>query len=128
MKTVFRVLGGPIFIGLLLLISMSSASLASASTVKPGVNRHASAAVKIVLHKKTGKYGFMPKTLTVKVGTTVTWTNASSAPHTVTSDTGLFDSGVVNPNGTFSFTFTKAGTYKYHCSIHLYMHGTIIVK
>lgn len=81
----------------------------------------------------SGSFAFSPATLTVKVGTTVTWTNMTQAPHTVTSDDGkTFDSGSSNPispgGGTFSFTFTKAGTFTYHCQIHPYMKATIIVQ
>jgi plastocyanin len=84
-------------------------------------------------------FAFTPQTLTVKAGTTVTWTNNDSAPHTVTSadaistsanTTSLFN-GSVNPGQTFSYTFTKAGTYYYLCTIHRSqagMHGEIIVQ
>jgi len=80
-----------------------------------------------------GTFAFSPATITVKVGTTVTWTNNTSAPHTVTSDDGTsFDSGSSNPiaasGGTYSFTFTKAGTYTYHCAIHPFMKATVIVQ
>lgn len=75
---------------------------------------------------------FAPQTVTISVGTTVTWTNRTSISHTVTSDDGKsFDSGMANPitaGMTFSFKFTKPGTYKYHCSLHPEMMvGTIIV-
>jgi plastocyanin len=73
-------------------------------------------------------FAFSPATLTVKVGTAVTWTNKDSATHTVTSDSGVFDSGNVAVNATYSYTFTKAGTYAYHCSIHTSMKGTVIVQ
>src|SRR6185437_4422350 len=72
-------------------------------------------------------YAFVPGATTVPVGATVTWTDMSDAPHTVTSDSGAFGSGTLNPNQAFQFTFTKAGTYTYHCSIHSYMHGAITV-
>ena len=80
-----------------------------------------------------GTFAFSPATITIKVGTTVTWTNNTSAPHTVTSDDGTsFDSGINNPisasGGTYSFTFTKAGTFTYHCSIHPFMKATVIVQ
>lgn len=80
-----------------------------------------------------GSFGFVPASITVKVGTTVVWTNKTSAPHTVTSDDGkTFDSGINTPiaanGGTFSFTFTKAGTYTYHCQIHPFMTATVIVQ
>jgi plastocyanin len=75
---------------------------------------------------------FQPAQLQVVAGTTVTWTNQDSVPHTVTAGTrnspsGLFDSGNVDPGGTFSFTFTDPGTYDYFCSIHPNMDGTITV-
>jgi plastocyanin len=61
-------------------------------------------------------YGTNP--LVVPVGTKVTWTNNDNIPHTATSDTGVWDSGTLNPGQSFSFQFTKAGTYPYHCTIH----------
>ena len=73
-------------------------------------------------------FAFNPATLTIKEGTTVTWTNTDSAVHTVTSDTGVFDSGDLAQGATFSYTFTTAGTYVYHClPHHAKMEGTIIV-
>jgi plastocyanin len=71
---------------------------------------------------------FSPSPLTIAAGTTVTWTNKMGITHTVTSDAGLFDSGNLNPNGTFSFTFVNAGTYTYHCNIHSSMTATVIVN
>lgn len=73
-------------------------------------------------------FAFSPNPLTVPVGTRVVWTNMQTGvPHTVTSDTGLWDSGTVQPGGTFAFTFTTAGTFAYHCNIHPTMHGTVMV-
>ncbi len=72
-----------------------------------------------------------PATISVKPGGTVTWTNHDTVSHTVTSDTGQaqsFDSNTIAPNGTFSVTFAKAGTYRYHCNIHASMHGTVVVS
>lgn len=73
-------------------------------------------------------YAFSPQTLTVQVNWMVKWTNKDNMGHTVTSDTGLFDSGTLDLNGTFSYLFTTPGTYTYHCKIHTYMTGTIIVQ
>lgn len=75
-------------------------------------------------------YGYGPDTITVVMGknNTVFWTNGDSAAHTVTSDSGIFDSGNMNPGNTFQFTFTTPGTYSYHCSYHPYMQGKIVVK
>lgn len=71
---------------------------------------------------------YSPSTITVAVNTTITWTNKDAVPHTVTSDSGVFDSGTISTNGTFSFTFTSAGTYSYHCVIHPSMTATVKVN
>lgn len=72
-------------------------------------------------------FAFEPVTLEVSIGTTVVWTNSGSAPHTVTSDTGVFDSGRLDPGGTFSMTFDTPGTFAYHCEFHPNMRATIVV-
>ena len=71
---------------------------------------------------------FSPASLTVGVGSTVTWTNADEEPHTIVSDSGLFRSNAVDTKESFSFKFDKPGTYRFFCSIHPQMVGTIIVK
>lgn len=71
-------------------------------------------------------FAFSPNPLTVKVGTTVTWTNDDTVLHTVTADDKSF-SGFVLPGKTFSHTFTTRGTFTYHCSIHPFMKGSVIV-
>jgi plastocyanin len=71
-------------------------------------------------------FSFSPASLTVSVGTKVTWTNNDSTTHTVTDDHGAFNQSLP-PGQTFTFTFTKAGTYTYHCNIHRSMTATIIV-
>lgn len=85
-------------------------------------------------------FAFAPQTLTIKAGTKVTWTNSDSTPHTVTSTdngstsaspTGVFDSGQLAQGQSFSFTFAKAGTYYYECTIHAAMasmHARVVVK
>lgn len=72
-------------------------------------------------------YAFNPGSTSVSVGTTVTWTNKGTQDHTVTADDGSFDSGRVVVGSTFNHTFSTAGTFKYHCSFHDQMTGTIIV-
>lgn len=71
---------------------------------------------------------FNPVTKTVAAGTTITWTNKDATDHDVTSNTGLFTSASLGQGGTFSFTFSTAGTYNYHCTFHAGMNGTIIVQ
>lgn len=71
---------------------------------------------------------FTPATLTIKAGTSVTWTNKDQAIHTVTSDDGkTFASEKLSNNQTFSMTFSNPGSYPYHCEIHPFMKGTITV-
>jgi plastocyanin len=71
---------------------------------------------------------FQPGTINVFVGTTVAWHNDSGTPHTVTSDTGLFDSREIRSGMSFRYTFNQPGTYPYHCAIHPQMRGTIVVQ
>ncbi len=85
------------------------------------------AVVNVNILQKDGKYVFDPAMLTVRVGTQVVWTNNSDAIHTVTSDTGVFNTDNLAAQQTYSVIFTKPGTYSYYCNIHLYMKGTIIV-
>jgi plastocyanin len=73
-------------------------------------------------------FAFGPASLSVAVGSTVTWTNGDSTAHTATADDGSFDSKSIAAGGTFSQTFDTAGTFAYHCSIHPNMTGTIEVK
>ena len=73
-------------------------------------------------------FAFGPASLSVAAGTTVTWTNNDSAPHTATADDGSFDSSSIAPGATFSQAFDTAGTFAYHCSIHPNMTATIEVK
>lgn len=73
-------------------------------------------------------FAYNPASIDVPVGTTVTWTNDDTTPHTVTQDGGGFSSPALNPGDTFSFTFDKPGTYAYHCEYHPNMTATITVK
>jgi plastocyanin len=73
-------------------------------------------------------FAFVPATLTVPAGTTVTWTNKDEEPHTVVSSDGsTFHSPGLDTGKTFAFTFPNAGTFDYICSIHPMMHGTVVV-
>jgi amicyanin len=79
---------------------------------------------------KIDNFSFGPAELTVPVGTTVTWTNRDDIPHTVVSsdDPKAFKSKVLDTDEKFSFTFTKAGTYPYFCSIHPKMTAKVVVQ
>jgi plastocyanin len=73
-------------------------------------------------------FKFNPTPLTVKAGSTVTWTNQDDDVHTVVSDTGAFKSGAMDTNDSYSFKFDKPGTYHFTCSLHPRMVGTIVVQ
>jgi len=77
---------------------------------------------------KIDNFSFGPQTLTVPLGTTVTWTNRDDIPHTVVSTDGVFKSKVRDTDEKFSYTFTKAGTYPYYCSVHPKMTGKVVVQ
>src|SRR5581483_9079503 len=72
-------------------------------------------------------FDFAPKDLTISVGDSVMWKNDGPSAHTATSVDGAFDSGNLDAGKDFSFTFTKAGTFKYACRYHDIMQGTITV-
>ena len=77
---------------------------------------------------KIDNFVFGPQTLTVPVGTTVTWTNKDDIPHTTVSTDGIFKSKVMDTDEEFSYKFTKSGTYSYYCSVHPKMTGKIVVQ
>lgn len=87
----------------------------------------------VAMINRAGKYAYSPKTVTIRLGTTITFRNRSSAPHTV-STTGkyrAFDSGVkrlIRPHAKWSFTFRRRGRFAYTCLLHPYMKGTVIVR
>lgn len=95
-------------------VQQPTASIPSNSTV-----------VRIVAN--AGSNSFSPNPVEVKVGETVTWINDDSGRHTVTSNNGVFDSGMMGKGQSFSYTFDKAGEYTYHCEPHPNMVGTVVV-
>jgi plastocyanin len=106
----------PVMIAMLLLFAGSPSVRA---------NDRSSAAIAEV---KIDNFVFGPQTLTVPVGTTVTWTNSDDIPHTSVSTEGVFKSKVLDTDEKFSYTFSKAGTYPYYCTIHPKMTGKVVVQ
>jgi plastocyanin len=103
--------------------ALRSLGLAVAATILLG-----SVSARAEEHKVTiDNFTFTPAQLTVKLGDTVTWTNHDDIPHTVVS-AGKFRSKATDTDGTFSFTFSSAGDYKYFCSLHPHMTGMIKVE
>jgi len=97
---------------------------ASTLSVSSQADYSASPIVKII---PVGQYSSRNITLVLGVNNTVTWINEDVVSHSVTSDTGLFDSGVLGPKQEWSFTFSSPGSYAYHCSLHPWMKGLITV-
>ena len=73
-------------------------------------------------------FTFNPQKLTIKSGTTVTWTNRDDIPHTVAAVDREFKSKALDTGDAYSFTFTTPGSYQYFCSLHPHMTGTIVVE
>lgn len=116
-KNVWAGLAMPVMIVMLLLAG--SSSVKAANTEQPSAP---STEVKI------DNFSFGPQTITVAVGTTVTWINRDDIPHTAVSTDGVFKSKVMDTDENFSTTFTKPGTYPYYCTIHPKMTGKVVVQ
>ena len=95
---------------------------AAVTTAAPAVQAAAATDVKI------DNFTFGPADVTVKAGSTITWTNRDDIPHTVVSTDKAFKSKVLDTDEHYSFTFPSAGTFTYFCSIHPKMTGRIVVK
>jgi len=96
------------------------------SAASPGSPAKAPQAASVEV--RVDNFSFAPATLTVAAGTTVTWTNRDDIPHTIVSADKVFKSKVLDTDEKFSFTFAKAGTYPYFCSIHPKMTGSVVVQ
>jgi plastocyanin len=102
--------------------SPASSAPATATTASSGAPAAGGSTVEI------NDFMFMPTSITVAVGTTVTWKFDDSTDHTVVADDNSFTSPELGKGKTYTHTFNTAGTVKYHCSIHPFMTGTIVVK
>jgi plastocyanin len=99
-----------------------SAAVAALAAVTLGAAAPAPSVIRI------DNFTFGPADTTVPVGATVTWVNGDDIPHTVVATDKSFKSKVLDTDEKFSFTFTRAGTYEYFCSIHPHMTGKVIVR
>jgi plastocyanin len=106
------------------LLSALPSPLPSTAAVAPESSAQPSNAIRIDVEN----FMFAPASMTVKAGATVTWTNMDQEPHTVMSPDGLFRSGALDTGDSFSFKFDKPGTYRYVCTIHPRMIGTVVVE
>ena len=104
------------------LLAISTALMLNPSRAKAADGQAATTEVRV------DNFTFGPDTLTVPVNATVTWVNKDDIPHVIASNDGLFKSKALDTDQKFSYTFTKAGTYPYYCSIHPKMTGKIVVQ
>ena len=110
-----------IVVAVLALTLRTHAATPTATSAKPVLSkaRHVSIAI--------SNYAFAPKSLTVKAGTRVTWTNHDATAHTATADGGSFDTGTIAPKASHTIDFSHPGTFTYHCAFHAFMTATITV-
>jgi plastocyanin len=110
--------------------TLSVAALAIVLLMVAGRSKTFAAAVddKPATAVKIDNFVFSPNLVTVPVGTTIRWTNQDDIPHNVVSDDKSFKSKALDTDETFTYTFTKRGTYTYFCSIHPKMTGKIVVQ
>ena len=114
----------------------AAASSSAASTMSmpmPATPTGASARLRVELHQRVVKveimnFAFMPAHIEVSPGTRVVWTNEDSDPHTVTTDDPGFSSQALDTGQAYAQALAKAGTFAYHCTIHPFMHGTVVVE
>jgi plastocyanin len=129
----------PVFyiIGLLILSFGLAVILASIHSQQSSVHAQSVASVSIVKGSSSPSIAkpYDPSPVTIKSGTSVTWTNNDSTLHTVSSglpEQGavgtLFDSSLIAPGKTFTHTFDKAGSFDYSCTLHPFMRGHVVVK
>jgi plastocyanin len=108
-------------------ILVLSAGALSGATSQVGL--HAGKASAGPVEVKIDNFTFAPPTLTIASGTTVKWVNRDDIPHTVVSeDKNTFKSKALDTDDSFSYTFTKSGTYTYFCSIHPKMVAKVVVQ
>jgi len=79
------------------------------------------------VHVAIVDYAFRSDTVTAHIGELISWTNTATQNHMAVSDSSVFDSGVILPGGSYTVSFSKTGTYTYHCILHPTMTGTITV-
>jgi plastocyanin len=124
-RTVLAFMAGAVAFVLL----MSACGGSSSATPMPsgGSSAPASGPAVHTDHVSIKNFAFAPFTITVVVGTTVTWTNEDGVAHDIFASSAGFKSPVLNQGDAATHTFSKPGTYHYICSIHPFMHGTVVV-
>jgi plastocyanin len=101
-------------------MSMPTATMTSAGPVRLALHQR-------VVHVKIMNFAFMPARIEVSPRTRVVWTNEDSDPHTVTTDKPGFSSQALDTGQSYARVLTTTGAFTYHCTIHPFMHGTVVV-
>jgi plastocyanin len=134
-RRMLSVLGLSAVLSLALAACGSSGSATAPAASAPASAPAASAAAACVESGTPGSvavaikgFAFSPSAITAKVGETVTFTNGDSASHTATLDDGTCDTGLITNGKSGSLTFSAAGAYPFHCTVHTDMKGTITVS
>jgi amicyanin len=106
----------------------SMSGMSTDTTTKQSTSSNSSTPAAATNTVSIENYAYSPASITVKKGTTVTWTNNDSVEHTVTVDSGSGPQSELFGKGkTYSYTFDTVGTFSYHCQPHPYMKGTVTV-
>lgn len=118
-----------VIVALVLVGALVGVSISSSAKTASGAPTIVSISIVNGAFNPSSSTHFVPATVTLVIGVnnTVTWTNNDYTIHTVTSNSNLFNSGLLNHGNTWTYTFTSPGTYPYHCSVHPFMTGTIVV-
>jgi plastocyanin len=111
----------------------SASSMGNMPMAQPAGAKVAASSTVIRLHQKVvrvsiSNFTFQPAKLEVSPGTRIVWTNKDGDPHTVDSTKGVWTSEALDTDSQFARSFKSTGTFPYYCSIHPFMHGTIVVK
>jgi plastocyanin len=110
-------------IPLIVVLALLLGAGAPAAGGSPGRERDRARTVRVDVHE----FAFHPHTLTVDRGSTVVFANSDPVAHTATS-AGNFATGHIHPGHSVAVRFAHAGVFTYHCSIHHFMHGKIVVR
>jgi plastocyanin len=102
---------------------MPTGAAAAAEHAPPSVQLHRS-----VVHVEIKNFAFLPAHVVISPGTRVVWTNTDEEPHTVVSDKPGWSSEALETGSHYAFVMSRPGTFTYHCSIHPFMHGTVVVE
>jgi plastocyanin len=119
-----------IITSIMLSMGLLASPIITTTTITPVFSQEEGSSVSIApgAADPNNDLSFDPPQINVPTGSIVSWTNADSIQHTVTSDEqGLFDAGPISPGDTFENVFDSAGEFGYHCAIHPFMTGVVMV-